>query len=166
MPTMNVPSQLEYGPTTAYGTVVQGMNQQATTWTAYLPGVSTQAVTHFRVTAKDAQGNVYASPDHYILTPNPVAAGTVGYINLSPNNQDTNVQWETAGPVASTIVMYGPGVDYGMTATGNLVGGGYSTLFSTDMFNLPSGSTYHYKIVTTDMSGKTYSTPDATFTIP
>ncbi len=166
MPTMGVPSQLEYGPTTAYGTIVPGTNQQATTWTALLPGVSTAPVTHYRVTAKDAQGNVYASPDHYILTPNPVGVGTIGYININPDNQDTNVQWETAGPVVSTQVMYGLGIDYGTVVNGNLVGGGFSTLFSADMFNLPSGNMYHYKIVATDANGKIYSSPDAVFAIP
>lgn len=166
MPTMTVPSQLEYGPTTAYGTIVQGMNQQGTTWTAYLNGASTVPVTHYRVTAKDAQGNVYASPDHYILTASPVPAATVGYISLNPDNQDTNIQWETAAPVTSSTVIYGTSVAYGQNASGGIVGGGFATKFSADMFNLTSGVTYHYQIVTVDLNGKTSTTPDALFTVP
>jgi len=166
MPTMAVPSQLQYGPTTAYGTNVAGTNQQGTTWTALMVGVATMPVVHFRVTATDAQGNVYTSPDHYILNSTTVSAGTVGYLSLNPNNQDTSAQWETAGPVTSSVLNYGPSVAYGMTATAGLVQGGTGTQFYADIFNLPSGSSYHYQIVTVDQTGKTTTTPDAFFTVP
>jgi len=167
MPGSTVPSQLEYGPTTAYGTIIPGALRPGSqsTFSAQIPGVLTTAgVTHYRVTAKDAQGNVYASPDHTLSVANPIASATVGYISVNPDPDDTGFQFETAGPVASTQIKYGLDTNYGMTSTPTLYGG-YTTWFYADLFSLTSG-TYHYVITATDLQGNTYTTPDATFIIP
>ena len=79
-----VPSQLEYGPDTNYGTIVPGTaSQNATTpvFTARVPLPLPGAITHWRVTSKDAQGNtLYATVDHFIqnaaATPTPDPAPT------------------------------------------------------------------------------------------
>jgi hypothetical protein len=164
MPGLNVPSQAEYGPTTAYGNVVVGTNSQGTSFQAVIPGLLTVPVTHFRVTAKDAQGNAYQTADHTITIANPIAAATVGYLTVNPSAADTSMQWQTAGIVSSTQVNYGPTTAYGSTIAGNPFTGS-PTQFSADISNLTTG-TYHYQVTATDAQGNTFTTPDATFMIP
>lgn len=163
MPGMAVPAQVQYGPTTAYGSTFPGAFQQGTTFSAQVPGLFTSAVTHFRVTATDAQGNVYNSPDHVINIANPLAPATIGFVQVQVDPQDTSFQFETAGVVATTQINYGLTTAYGSNVSGNLFTNS-TTQFSADLFNLPLG-TYHYQIVATDLQGKTFTTPDATFTL-
>jgi hypothetical protein len=164
MPGMGVPSQLEYGPTTAYGNVIPGTFSQGTTFSAQVPGIVTTGTTHFRVTSRDAQGNAYQTLDHTITVSNSVTAPTVGYAQVSPDPQDTSFQWETAGVVASTQVNYGLTTAYGSMIAGN-PNVGSPTQFRADLFN-PAAGTYHYQITATDAQGNTFTTPDATFVVP
>jgi virginiamycin B lyase len=168
MPGATVASQLEFGPTPAYGNVLPGelFPGRQTTFRALLPGVLTYpGGIHYRVTAKDAQGNVYTSPGHFIAVDKVLTPGTVGFVNVSPDADNTFFQWETAGPVESTQIHYGLTPNYGKSETATAYGG-YSTWFYLDLFDLTPGATYHYQIVTKDKQGNTVTSPDATFTIP
>jgi len=168
MPGGNVASQLEWGTTPAYGNVLLGelFPGRQTTFRALLPGVLTNpSGIYYRVTAKDAQGNVYASPGHFIAVDKALAAGTAGFVDVSPDASNTSIRWETAGPVESTQINYGLTTNYGQTETATAYGG-YSSWFYVDLFDLTPGATYHYQIVTKDKQGNTVTSPDATFTIP
>ncbi len=167
MPTGGVPSQLEFGPTTAYGSVIAGelYPGRQTTFRAQVPGVLTTAGTmHYRVTSKDAQGNAYATPDHSITVDTAIPAATVGFLKVTPSAGGAFMQWETAGAVTSTQVKYGVDTTYGSTQAARLYGG-YTTWFYADIQTLTAGATYHYQIVTTDAQGNTLTTPDATFVV-
>ena len=168
MPGNAVASQLEYGPTTAYGTVIPGelFPGRQTTFRALVPGLMTTPVTNYRVTSKDAQGNFYASPNHTITADTVLSPATVGFVKVTQNAGTVSFSWETAGPVASTQINYGLDTNYGTSQTARLFGGGYKTWFYLDLSNLTSGATYHYQIATTDNQGNTVTTADATFTMP
>ena len=160
-------AQVEYGPTTAYGTTVPATLASGST-TAYrtrIEGILVAPATHFRVTSKDAQGKVYQTVDRVINNANPLTAVTVGFITVKPDPTDTPFGFETVGPVVSAIINYGPDTTYGTQLPGTLYGGSL-TRYYADVMGLTSGATYNYQIVATDAQGNTFSSMNATFTIP
>lgn len=165
MPGSGVASQLEYGPTPAYGNVIQGelFPGRQTTFRAQVAGLLTAPVTHYRVTSRDAQGNLFASPNYTLNVEKPLAPATAGYTTVFPDSNSASIRWETAGPVASTHIEYGVDTNYGKTEPGSAFSG-YTTWFIADLSDLNSGTTYHYRLVATDTQGNRIAGPDATFT--
>ena len=160
-------AQVEFGPTTAYGTTVPATvaSGNLTAYRTRIAGMLTAPVIHFRVTSKDPQGNVYQTVDRTINTANPLAPATVGFITVRPDKDATSFRFQTAGPVVSAVIKYGADTTYGTQLAGTLFGGS-TTEFYADAMVLTSGETYNYQIVATDAQGNTYSSPNATFTIP
>lgn len=112
-----------------------------------------------------AERNVYQTVDRTINTANPLAPATVGFITVRPDKDATSFRFETAGPVVSAVIKYGASTTYGTQLAGTLFGGS-TTEFYADAMGLTSGATYNYQIVATDAQGNTFSSPNATFTIP
>jgi uncharacterized protein YkwD len=160
-------AQVEYGPTTAYGSIAPAVlaSGSQTNYRTRISGFATMPVVHFRVTTKDATGAVYASADHTINNPAPIAPATIGYITVNPDPADTSFGFETAGPVRSVAFNYGTDTTYGTTVAPVLYTGSASGYYG-DIFSLVSGTTYHYQITATDVNGNTFTTPDATFIVP
>lgn len=165
MPGAGVASQLEYGPTAAYGNVIQGQlfPGRQSTFRALVPGMLTVPVTHYRVTSRDAQGNVFASPDYTMTVDKPLPPATASFVSAFPQSGSASFQWETAGPVASTRIEYGVDTNYGQTRPASAFSG-YTTWFTVDIPGLTPGTTYNYRIVSTDQQGNTVTTANATFT--
>ena len=158
-------AEVEWGPTTAYGTKVAATLSNGTTgFRTRIGGLRTVPLINYRVTSKDAQGNIYQSPNRTIRTVNPLAAATVGFVTVQPSQASVSFRFETVGAVTSAVIQYGPTTDYGSKMTATLFDG-TTTLFFGDIDNLTSGS-YRYQIVATDAQGNTFSTPDAEFIIP
>ena len=64
----NADSQVEYGPTTAYGTSTPLSTALVKTHTVVLGGLAPGTTYHYRVKSKDAVGNAAASPDGTFTT--------------------------------------------------------------------------------------------------
>src|SRR6185436_20790624 len=56
-------SQVDYGPTAAYGSSTPLDNALVTTHAAALAGLTANTVYHYRVRSRDAAGNLATSPD-------------------------------------------------------------------------------------------------------
>lgn len=70
-------SQVQYGPTTAYGSTTTLDNTLVFSHSQVLGGLSPSTSYHYRVVSKDAVGNQATSPDQTLTTP---AAGTVSLV--------------------------------------------------------------------------------------
>ncbi|HVE14759.1 MAG TPA: fibronectin type III domain-containing protein, partial [Elusimicrobiota bacterium] len=78
--TTNEPSdsQVEYGPTTSYGSAIPLDGALVTAHSQSLSGLQASTLYHYRVKSKDAAGNLATSPDFTFTTlAPPVAAGCV-----------------------------------------------------------------------------------------
>lgn len=101
-----VSSHSEYGATTAYGSQVQGMANQAVGFSPYYtaqidnlaPGTY-----HYRVSATDAKGNKFTTPDATLEMPSVPTSISASRI-YPANSTFVFVVYSTNRPVASTEV--------------------------------------------------------------
>lgn len=125
--------------------------------------ISKQALTpattyNVTMAGTDSNGNAFNNAWSFTTFGNTAIRNV--FAGLTVDKTGFYAQWDTAGPVASTQLVYGPTTAYGMTAVGKNAGG--------NTFNVtinPAPGTYHYQMTATDGSG-TSSTPDATFVAP
>ena len=80
-------SQVEYGTTTAYGSMGSLDTSKVTSHDVTLSGLATTTVYHFRVHSQDAAGNAASSSDFTFTTPAPTA-GFAYYV--ATNGSDAN----------------------------------------------------------------------------
>jgi hypothetical protein len=89
--TTNEPAttQVDYGPTTSYGSSTTLLNTLLTAHSQTLSGLNSNQTYHYRVRSSDASGNVAVSGDFSFATPPAVPITLVGDQNIE-GNQDNN----------------------------------------------------------------------------
>ena len=148
-------SQVQYGPTTSYGSSTPVDSSLVTTHSQNLTGLTPGVTYHYRVLSSNTNGSS-TSQDFTFTTLAPPAITNVTATNITANS--AKITWTTNQP-ASSQVQYGTTTSYGSTTPldSTLV-----TAHTVNLTGLQSGTTYHYKVTSANTNGST-SSADFTF---
>ncbi|HLJ15832.1 MAG TPA: fibronectin type III domain-containing protein [Bryobacteraceae bacterium] len=155
-------SQVEYGPSAAYGSINAVDSNSVTAHSETVGGLQPATLYHYRVYSTNATGGQTISGDSTFTTATPppvitnVAAGSI-------TASGATITW-TTDEASSSQVAYGATAAYGSTTalnTSNVTG--HSQVLS----GLQPSTLYHYRVYSTNASGAQTISGDFTFsTIP
>jgi hypothetical protein len=153
-------SYVDYGNDTTYASGTVSDLTYVYNHSVTLNGLIPCKTYHFRVRSTDSDGNTATSLDETYTMPCDYAAPIISGVQ-AVNITDTSVLivWNTNEP-AGTVVEYGLTPAYGATGTAS----GYVTVHSLPIAGLSPGTTYHFRVISTDASGNTAVSADYTFT--
>ncbi len=155
-------SQIDYGPTSGYGTSTTLDPTLVTAHSQTLAGLSASLTYHFEVKSTNATGQQAISPDGIFVTapvvvnnPPVIIAISAGAITAT----GATITWTTDQPSSSQID-YGPTSGYGTSTTldPTLV-----TAHSQTLAGLSASLTYHFRVKSTNATGQQTISPDGTF---
>jgi hypothetical protein len=160
-------SQVEYGPSAAYGNKTTLDKTLITNHLVTLTGLSASGTVHYRVISRDVAGNTAVSSDFSFVTqanpPGPVADKTPPVISAVAATvtgaTSATINWTTNEQSDSQV-------EYGVT----VIYGGVTPLVQTrvtahslTLSGLMSGTLYHYRVKSKDASGNLAVSGDLTF---
>jgi chitinase len=156
-------TQVQYGPTTAYGETSTLVATPVTSHSVALGGLTAATVYHYHVMSRDAGGSLITSPDATFTTsaaavaPPPVISA-VSAAGIGATS--ATIEW-TTNEAANGQVAYGLTSSYGSLTTLNTAA---TTSHSAALSGLTAGTVYHYSVGSQAASGPVGTSPDATFT--
>ncbi len=155
-------SQVEYGVTSSYGLSSPLQMTWVTAHRVSLTGLAANTTYHYRVKSKDPAGNLAVSDDFtfstsaHDTTPPAIVNVAAGSITAS----SAVISWET-NEAGDSQVEYGLTGGYGFATP---VDGERVTSHQVVLSGLAAGTTYHYRVKSTDADGNQASSGDFTFT--
>ena len=156
-------SQVDYGPTTSYGSTTPVNPNLVMSHSVMLSGLASGALYHYRVKSKDATANTAVSPDFTFMTisavsptPPPVISSVVSSVTSS----GATITWTTDRP-SDSQVDYGLTTSYGTTTP---VDPTLVTAHAVTLTGLASGTPYHYRVKSKDATANMAVSPDFVFT--
>ncbi len=154
-------SQVQYGPTTAYGVTTTLNSTAATGHSVALGGLTAATLYHYQALSVDAAGNHAASPDETFTTAANTAPPVISAVSASGvTATGATITWTTNEPATSQVA-YGLTTAYGsLTALNSTL----TTTHSAALSGLSAGTVYHYVAGSRDAAGNLAASPDATFT--
>jgi len=158
-------SQVEYGPTSAYGLSSTLDSTLKTSHQVNLSGLTSSTTYHFRIRTMDALGNLSLSNDQTFTTlplpdQSPPVISNIGTAFLS--NSAILINWVTDESATSQIE-YGKTTTYANTTPLN------ATLVlnhSLTLIGLTPDATYHFRIKSLDAAGNLSVSVDQIFQMP
>ena len=156
----------EYGTTVGYGS--QSAPQSFigigadTPANASVSGLMSGTLYHYRLVATNSGGTTFGNDA--TLTTLPAALGAPSYLNkavsgVSYKGATVNAAVNPNGVAASAYYEYGTGAGYGsQTGPQNLGGGTQDVKVSAALAGLAADTTYHYRVVMTNVNGTTTGT--------
>ena len=153
-------SQVEYGTTTAYGSMTTVDPTLVTSHSQALAGLLAATVYHYRVRSTNASGAQGISGDFPFTTlaaPAPVISNVVAG---SITSSGATITWSTDQPTSSQVE-YGTTTAYGIITTLDQT---LVTSHSQALVGLLAVTAYHYRIRGTNASGSQGISGDFTFT--
>ncbi len=159
----NVPgtSQVDYGPTTSYGSSSPLDSGMVTSHSEALGGLTASTTYHYRVKSKDGSGTLATSGDFTFTTTasNPTPPVISGVTASSITTSGAMIGW-TTNVAADSQVEYGTTTSYGQSTAvnANLV-----TSHSEALGGLTASTLYHYRVKSKDGSGTLATSGDFTF---
>jgi DNA-binding beta-propeller fold protein YncE len=163
--------QIEYGPTTAYGSNIpvspgsagEGFENVVKTHT--LTELPSNTRYHFRTTATNKDGTSHGV-DSEFMTPywSPVVT-TAPTSKVGAKEATLNGTVNPGGSSTEIHFEYGKTTSYGTYVSGENVGSGFEVLSKSKVVTgLEPETTYHYRLVATNSRGETSKGNDRTFT--
>lgn len=153
-------SQVEYGTSTDYGNVTAIDSSLTTAHSQALNGLSDNTFYHYRVKSRDAAGNFVVSGDFTFFTPDVTPPRIADVAISGVTTSSATIRW-TTDEISDSHV------DYGTTpAYGNSTGDIWSVVTSSSVVltGLSDGTTYHFRLISTDIYGNVATSSDYTFT--
>ena len=152
-------NELQYGPTTSYGSTISGKSLSYTTsHTEKLDKLTSGATYHFRIVATSESGTTDRSTDLSFQTiADPVISGIM---TKQTNPHEMQIIWRT-NSATSAIVRYN---EKGKTRQSSLGAAELTVEHTAVATDLIDNTTYLYKITATDGQGKQITSPEQTFT--
>jgi RHS repeat-associated protein len=156
----NSDSQVEYGPTTAYGQSTALNPALLTAHSQGLSGLNSGTLYHYRVKSRDAAGNLAVSGDFTFTTPDitPPVISNVAAVGITTDT--ATITW-TTNENSDSQVEYGTTTAYGQSTTLNPT---LMTAHSQGLSGLNPGTLYHYRVKSKDAAGNLAVSGDFTFT--
>jgi hypothetical protein len=155
-------SQVEYGTTTAYGSVTPLNATLVASHTVSLSGLAGSTLYHYHVKSKDGSGNPAVSADFTFTTATPdTTAPVLSAIQATAiTRSGATILWSSDEP-ADSQVEYGTTTSYGSTTTldPTLV-----TSHTVSLSGLAASTLYHYRVKSKDGSGNPAVSADFSFT--
>ena len=156
-------TQVEYGTTAAYGSSTPLNAAKVTSHGAGLSGLAANTTYHYRVKSRDAAGNLATSAD-FIFTTTAAADTTAPVIAAVTVSglaaAGATIGWST-DEAGTTQVEFGTTAAYG-GATPLVTA--LATAHEVVLDGLSPGTTYHYRVKSTDAAGNVAVSTDFTFT--
>ncbi|MBI3804989.1 MAG: fibronectin type III domain-containing protein [Nitrospirae bacterium] len=163
--TTNEPAttQVEYGTTTAYGTLSTLNTTLAASHSVALTGLSPSTTYHYRLLSRDAAGNLATSGDNSFTTAAPPDTTPPVISGMGAGSVTVNsavIGWSTNEP-ADTQIEYGTTTTYGSftAVVSTLV-----TSHAQSVSGLNPSTLYHYRVRSRDAAGNLTISGDGTFT--
>ncbi len=158
----NSDSQVDYGTTTAYGSLVAA-GSMLTSHNVSLVNLAPQTIYHYRVRSRDATGNTALSGDFTFTTPalpdtTPPSLSNIAASNISAGG--ATVTWAT-NEAADSQVEYGLTAAYGSSTALDSV---LAVNHSVNLAGLSASTVYHYRVKSKDAAGNLAQSGDLTFT--
>ena len=156
-------SQVEYGPTTSYGTSTPLTAGLVTAHAVTLSGLAGGTLYHYRVKSKDAAGNLATSADltvTTVLAPDTTPPVISSVAASSITSSGATIMW-TTDEAADSAVEYGVTMSYGSTT---LLDTSLVTTHTVTLSSLTSGTLQHYRVKSKDAAGNQAPSGDFTFT--
>jgi uncharacterized protein (TIGR02145 family) len=157
----------EYGPTTAYGTTINGPDVMGSTpgnWAEPITGLIPGTTYHYRVVATNSIGTTRGSDMTFTTTEPPVAlTGSASYVGSTTATLGGTVN---AKGLSTTITFeYGTTTAYGLTATAaeSPLTGSTNNSVTAAISSLTAATTYHFRVKAVSSGGTVYGN-DGTFT--
>jgi type VI protein secretion system component Hcp len=155
-------TQVEYGPTTSYGSSTVLNSSMVTSHVQALAGLSANTLYHYRVKSKDAATNLATSPDYnFTTTAQPdITAPVISAVSASGiTSSGASITWAT-DEAADSQVEYGTTTSYGSSTVLN---GSMSTSHAQALNGLAAGTTYHFRVKSKDAAANPAVSGDFTF---
>ena len=156
----NSDSQVEYGPTTAYGQSTTLNSALVTAHSQGLSGLTSGTLYHYRVKSRDAAGNLAVSGDFTFTTVDNTAPVISNVAAGGVTATSATITWNT-NENSDSQVEYGPTTAYGQSTTLNSA---LVTAHSQGLSGLTSGTLYHYRVKSRDAAGNLAVSGDFSFT--
>ena len=158
-------SQVEYGPTTAYGALTPLNTTLLTSHSTNLTNLSAATTYNYRIISKDGAGNTSTSGNNTFTTAAQQPTDTTGPVLSAVNAQNltsngAGITWGTDEP-ATSEVEYGLTIQYG-NSTG--VNATLLNSHSENLAGLQPNTLYHYRVKSADASGNLSVSADHSFT--
>ncbi|HTN44167.1 MAG TPA: DUF4082 domain-containing protein, partial [Nitrospiria bacterium] len=155
-------SQVEYGTTTAYGSVTPLNATLVASHTISISGLAGSTLYHFHVKSKDSSGNPAVSADFTFTTATPdTTAPVLSAIQATAiTRSGATILWSSDEP-ADSQVEYGTTTSYGSTTTLDPT---LATSHTVSLSGLAASTLYHYRVKSRDGSGNPAVSADFTFT--
>ncbi|MCK6561741.1 VCBS repeat-containing protein [candidate division KSB1 bacterium] len=155
-------SQVEYGVTSSYGLSSPLQMTWVTAHRVSLNGLAANTTYHYRVKSKDPAGNLAVSDDFTFSTPardtTPPAIANVAAGSITASS--AVISWET-NEASDSQVEYGLTSAYGFATP---VAGERVTSHQVVLSGLAAGTTYHFRVKSTDADGNQANSGDFIFT--
>ena len=157
-------SQVEYGTSTAYGTLSPVNSTMVTSHSISLSNLAAGTAYHFRVLSKNAAGVVVKSGDFTFttqsITPPPTPSLTISNVaSSSISTSSAIVAWST-NVTADSQVEYGTSTAYGTLSAVNSV---MVTSHSISLSNLAASTAYHFRVLSKNTAGVVVKSGDNAF---
>ncbi|MEJ2110971.1 MAG: fibronectin type III domain-containing protein, partial [Acidobacteriota bacterium] len=156
-------ARVEYGTTTGYGSTTAVDSTMKTSHTRVLEGLTEATTYHYRVISTDEAGNTAESGDYTFTTlePEDTTPPEISGVMVSGQTGTEAVITWTTDEAADSQVIFGTTVEYGQTTDLDSV-----TVFSHTQVlkDLELGTTYHFRVLSSDESGNLAESDDYTFT--
>ncbi|MBK9313236.1 MAG: hypothetical protein IPM55_03140 [Acidobacteria bacterium] len=154
-------SVIEYGQTSAYGSIVSLTSLQ-TTHTILLSRLQADSVIHFIIKSTDAAGNTAVSSDFTFVTlpdsPDTLPPIISGVMAQNISRTGATISWST-NELATSFVEYGTTTAYGSSIQLNT----YRSRHGISISRLPSDTLIHFRVKSTDTGGNTEVSSDYVF---
>jgi hypothetical protein len=156
-------SQVEYGPTTSYGSTTPLDSALVAGHTQTLSGLSPDTLYHYRVISRDAAGNQSVSGDYSFRTllTDPPAAPVISAIGAAGGGAGEQIVSWTTDVLADSQVEYGLTTSYGSTTP---LDPALVTGHSVTLSGLAPSTTYNYRVRSRGGNGELAVSGNAVFT--
>ncbi|MDB4977823.1 MAG: hypothetical protein JWM56_9 [Candidatus Peribacteria bacterium] len=151
-------TQVEYGPTSAYGNQTSLDTTLAPNHSQNLTGLMPNTTYHFHVKSRDAAGNTSTSPDETFTTTDTTGPTISNMTAHTITDVRATISWTTS-EAAGTVVDYGTSTSYGLTASTTESATSHSQLLT----GLAPNNTYYYRVRSTDSAGNETIAPGDSF---
>jgi hypothetical protein len=166
--------KFEYGPSTAYGssapcTPSPGSGKSAVALSASLTSLIANTSYHFRVVARNLGGTSNGGDQTFVTPPSPPTVETKAASSIAQTGATLNATVNpNGGEVSECKLEYGTTTSYASSAqcTPSPGSGASPVAVSASITGLSSNTTYHFRIVATNVSGTSKGSDQTFATLP